>query len=82
MVSLTAANTNRMFDVSVACVRLARQVVSTTKFVICVPRIPWNSLGVQVEMCPVHLVESPKQVLGGLVDIVATGIIGKVVSER
>lgn len=67
IVSLTAANTKRMFDVSVACVKLGS---------ICQQLITWESapiclLRIQVQVRPVHLVEPPEQVLGRLVDIVA-----------
>ncbi len=42
---------------------------------------PVNSLWVEVELCSVHLVESPEQILGCPVDIVATRVIREVVSQ-
>lgn len=75
MVSLTAANTSRMLDVSVACVRLTVLAIGRrgTKGS-CV-------LGIQVQVCTVDLIESPQQVLGSAIYVVATGIIWKVVAE-
>jgi hypothetical protein len=39
-------------------------------------------LRIQVEMCAIDLVESPEQVLGGAVDIVAARVVGEVVAQR
>jgi len=75
IVSFTAAKTSRMFDVSVACVRLHLLAENTA---------PWagvDILWIEVEMRSVHLVKSPEQIFGGAVYVVASGIIGKVVSE-
>jgi hypothetical protein len=75
IVSFTAAKTRRIFDVSVACVRLqllAKKVA------------PWGSidiLWVEVEMRSIHLVKSPEQIFGGAIHIVASGIVRKVVSK-
>ena len=75
MVSLTAAKTSRIFDVSVACVRLAGlALVLYTKEEIL--------LRVEVEMCSVDLVESPEEVFRSSVDIIATRVIREVVAER
>jgi len=78
IVSLTAAKTSRMFDVSVACVRL--HVMLASKNI----EAPGGSysLWVKVQVRPVHLVESPQQVLGRAVDIIATGVIWEVVPQR
>jgi len=75
MVSLTAANTSRMFDVSVAWVRLAGLAIG---------RLGAKSnclLRIQVQVGAVDLIESPQQVLGSAIYIVATGVIWKVVAE-
>lgn len=56
IVSLTAAKTSRMFDVSVACVRLA--IVS--RFVLLKVRSHNNLLWVEVQVSPVDLIESPE----------------------
>lgn len=68
IVSLTAANTKRMFDVSVACVKLGS---------ICQQLITWGNtsiclLRIQVEVRSIYLIEPPEQILGRLVDIVAS----------
>lgn len=75
MVSLTAANTSRMLEVSVAWVRLT---------VLAIGR--WGAkegclLRIQVQVGTVDLIESPQQVLGSAIYIVATGVIWKVVAE-
>lgn len=54
IVSFTAANTRRMFEVSVACVRLRRTSVSRPE-----QYLGFHSLRVKVEMRSIHLVESP-----------------------
>lgn len=41
-----------------------------------------NSLWVQVQVCSIHLVESPEKVLRGTVHIVAARVIGEVVAQR
>lgn len=73
MVSLTAAKTNRMFDVSVACVRLG--YVSQCES----PRRGLCLLGVQIQVCTIDLVESPQEILRCSIDIVATGVVRKVI---
>jgi hypothetical protein len=75
MVSFTAAKTRRMLDVSVACVKLENGQQEALS------RSGRHILGVQVQMGSVDLVESPEEVLGGLVDVVATRVIGEVVAK-
>lgn len=77
IVSLTAANTRRMLEVSVACVRLRNVSAVADK-----PRFALYSLRVEIEMRPVHLVESPEQVFRGAVNVVAAGVIREVVPKR
>ena len=43
--------------------------------------IPEHLLRVDVQMCPIDLVESPVNVLDGSGRVVAAGIIGEVVAE-
>ena len=38
-------------------------------------------LRIEVQMCSVHLVESPEEVLGCTVDVVAVGIVGEVIVQ-
>ena len=66
IVSLTAAKTSRMFDVSVACVRL-RWLVLKVRVISDIKIL----LRVEVEMRTIDLIESPEQVFRGAVDIVA-----------
>jgi hypothetical protein len=75
IVSLTAAKTSRIFDVSVACVRLAglALVIYTKEEIL---------LGVEVEMCSVDLVESPEKIFGGSVDIISSRVIREIVAQR
>lgn len=66
IVSFTAAKTRRIFDVSVACVRLRR--ISTvgrqeTEDI--------DSLRVKIEMRSVDLVEPPEQILRGTIHVVS-----------
>ena len=76
MVSLTAAKTSRMFDVSVACVRLRKVSIGLRLWV------AGHILGIQVEVGPVDLVEPPEEVLRCPVDIVSARIVREVVAER
>ena len=55
IVSLTAANTSLMFDVSVACVKLGRISAHDEK-----SGSIQDSLRIQVEVCSVDLIESPE----------------------
>jgi hypothetical protein len=75
IVSFTAAKTSRIFDVSVACVRLAvlcQFTVTGNKKERKKGKDPPGLLRVQVQMRPVHLIKPPEQILRGLVDVVAT----------
>lgn len=77
IVSFTAANTRRIFVVSVACVRLESVSLlrlSTTSTL--------NLLRVEIQLGSVHLIEPPEKVFCGSVDIVATRIIWKIISQR
>lgn len=74
IVSLTAAKTSRMFDVSVACVRLSQGQLAFTR-----SKLRQHLLWVQIKMCPVHLVEPPEQVLRGAVHVVPTRVVREVV---
>jgi hypothetical protein len=56
MVSLTAAKTSRMFDVSVACVRLAILAMRELCMMLCVCVLLW----VQVKVCTVDLIKPPQ----------------------
>lgn len=56
IVSLTAAKTSRMFEVSVACVRLYTFVLAS----IAPCSSAGHSLRIEVQMCPVDLVEPPQ----------------------
>jgi len=56
IVSFTAAKTSRIFDVSVACVRL----VELAK--ILHDLMPFDLLGIEMEVSAIHLVESPEKV--------------------
>ncbi len=76
MVSLTAAKTRRMLVVSVAWVRLALGERDEQK------RDAGSVLRVEVEICTVDLIESPEQVLGRSVHIIATRVVGEIVAER
>jgi hypothetical protein len=76
MVSLTAAKTSRIFDVSVACVRLKEVSESALEMI-----RRKDSLRVEVQMCSVHLIKAPQQILRRSIDVVATGIVGKVVGQ-
>lgn len=84
MVSLTAANTSRMFEVSVAWVRL--DLVSITidmgsRFGRGTRFFEHHLLWIQIEMRPVHLVEPPQQILCSPVHIVASRVVRKVMTE-
>jgi hypothetical protein len=81
MVSFTAANTRRMLDVSVACVRLEGQL-SDYMFQNQIRAGEGNILRIEVEMCPIDLIKPPKQVLRRLVDVGATLIVGEVIAQR
>ena len=74
IVSLTAAKTNRMFDVSVAWVRLSMSAVYLMQR-------EHNILGVQIQMRPVHLVEPPEQVFCCAVDVVSPRVVWEVVAQ-
>ena len=76
MVSLTAAKTKRILVVSVAWVRLTFGKQRDQK------RDAGSVLRVEVEICTVDLIESPEQVLGRSVHIIATRVIGEIVAER
>jgi hypothetical protein len=41
-----------------------------------------NSLGIKIEISAIDLIEAPEQILGRAVDVVAAGVVGKVVVER
>ena len=41
-----------------------------------------NSLRIQVQVCSVDLVKPPEQILGRLVDVVPSRVVGKVVAQR
>jgi hypothetical protein len=77
MVSLTAANTSRMFVVSVAWVKLDERqqiifpIIQRRDF----------SLWVKIELSAIDLIETPQQVLGRLVDITTSGIVREVIAE-
>lgn len=77
MVSLTAAKTSRMLDVSVACVRLASRVSEARV----IPATTLHLLWIEVEMCSVDLVEPPEKVLRRPVDVVSTRVVGEVVDQ-
>lgn len=77
IVSFTAANTRRMFVVSVACVRLEPVSwlrLSTTSTL--------DLLRVEIQLGSIHLIEPPEKVFCGTVDIVATRIIREIISQR
>lgn len=85
MVSFTAANTSLILDVSVACVRLRwgeeRSVYKNWgKAGEGDGKMPWDLLRIQIQVCAVYLVEAPEQVFSGSVDIVATRVVGKIIS--
>lgn len=83
IVSLTAAKTKRMFDVSVACVKLYA-LQESASLPLGLHMQHWENedlLRVKIQMCPIDLIESPKQVLRCSVDVVATRVIWKVVSQ-
>lgn len=83
MVSLTAANTNRILDVSVACVKLRRRQSISRQSSDVEDLVSFRYLlRVQVQMRAIHLVESPQQILGCFVDVIPARIIGKVVGQR
>ena len=42
----------------------------------------FNSLRVEIEMCPVHLVEPPEQIFCSAIHVVTTRVIGEVVGQR
>ena len=78
IVSLTAAKTRRILLVSVACVKLDRHVSDRERPI-------WlgivNILRVEIQMSSVNLVESPQQVLGSFVDIVASRVVREIVPQ-
>lgn len=76
MVSLTAAKTSRIFDVSVACVRL--DMINTNT---CLIQGRCHLLRIQIEVCPIHLVESPQEVLRRPVDVVTTRVVREVIAQ-
>lgn len=55
IVSLTAANTSRMLEVSVACVKLKNALASFTH-----SDFRGHSLGIEIQVCTVDLVEPPQ----------------------
>lgn len=76
IVSLTAANTSRIFDVSVACVRLSWLGVHSGGLDMLF------LLRVEIQVCPVYLIKSPQQIFGRTVDVVTTRVIWEIVAER
>lgn len=76
MVSFTAANTRRMFDVSVACVRLP-----ITSALHGIYLFAEDLLWVEVEVSSIHLVEPPEKVFRRTVDIVSAGVVREVVTQ-
>lgn len=40
-----------------------------------------NLLWIEVEVCSIHLVESPKEILGGTIYIIATGVIWEIIAQ-
>lgn len=79
MVSFTAAKTNRMFDVSVAWVRLG-QPASAHGRRDGILRLR-DLLRIEIQMCPVDLIKSPQKVFGRLVDVVAARVVWEVVAQ-
>ncbi len=81
IVSLTAANTRRMLDVSVACVKLigGQQLAQANQTE--GKQRGRCLLWVEVQVSPVDLVEPPEQIFGCLVDIVATRVVWEVIPE-
>jgi hypothetical protein len=77
MVSLTAAKTSRIFDVSVACVRL--EWLALVIYIYIKEEI---LLRVEVEVCSVDLVESPEQIFGSSVDVISSRVIREIVAQR
>ena len=77
MVSLTAAKTSRMLVVSVAWVRLKGRISSRHSG----DPVTKNLLRVEIQMCPIHLIESPQEILGSTINVVATRIIREVVAQ-
>jgi hypothetical protein len=75
IVSLTAANTRRIFDVSVACVKLQWLEGRLTN------KEDRVLLRIEVQVCSIDLIESPQQVLCCSIDIVSARIIREVVSQ-
>lgn len=54
---MTAAKTRRIFDVSVACVKLAKR---SARFISHTNRSGKGLLWVEVQVCPVDLIEPPE----------------------
>ena len=79
MVSFTAAKTRRIFDVSVACVRLDRHQLLRSD---ARTRHRFNLLRIKVQVRTINLIESPQQILRRSIDIVAARVVREVVAER
>ena len=81
MVSLTAAKTNRMLVVSVAWVRL--QTHNMIRGVLGMGRNGlWkNLLRIKIQVCSVHLIETPKKILSCAVHVVAARVVWEVVAQ-
>ena len=113
IVSLTAAKTRGIFEVSVAWVKLQVCDVSVTvrqkKFALASLTFSWpaladissihassyassrssptpnkkqNSLGIEIKMRPVHLIEPPQQILCCAIHIISSAVIWEIVSQR
>lgn len=41
-----------------------------------------NVLWIEIEVRAVDLIEPPEEVLGGTIDVIASGVVGEVVAER
>ena len=67
IVSFTAAKTRRIFEVSVACVRLDNRQQSIMCGVECI-----NLLWIEIQVCSVHLVKAPEKIFRRTVHVVTT----------
>lgn len=75
IVSLTAANTRRMLEVSVACVRLQNTSANQLNR----NRKQRSLLRIKVKVGTVDLVKPPKKIFGGSSHIITTRVIGEVI---
>lgn len=78
MVSLTAAKTSRMFEVSVAWVRLGMVSIEQSL----PPHRLDRLLRIEIEVSTIDLVEAPQQILGSSICVIASRVVGEVFRER